>query len=193
MNSVLCAGVAAGIAGLLTFLVLHHLWIRPIWFIAPIALIMAAVGGLVVGWSYSTLQANLPPRPWTALAVVGLIVATLLPSILLAQTRPALIDLSTGVIPPGAGPEVGIRFVLELIVTAVAVGGMAGWLIGRTPQAALSTALAGLVYALGPGHNIPLLGSTTSVGKGLGLLLAITIVSSVVLVEVAGWLARKSG
>ena len=50
----------------------------------------------------------------------------------------------------------------------------------HTRQAALSTAVAGFVFALGPGHNIPLLGNTRVVGKGIVLLLAITMVSAFV-------------
>ena len=56
----LIAGVLSGIAGLLTFLVIHHFWILPIWFIAPAGLIIAALGGLAVGWSYAEIQAGLP-------------------------------------------------------------------------------------------------------------------------------------
>jgi len=40
------AGVLAGIA---VFLVLHQLWIMPIWFILPNRAVIAAAGGLAVG------------------------------------------------------------------------------------------------------------------------------------------------
>jgi len=71
------------------------------------------------------------------------------------------------------------------------VGGLAGWLLGHTLRAAMATALAGLVFALGPGHNIPFLGSTPAVGKGLVLLLAITLVSALVLVETSAGLVKE--
>lgn len=58
-----------------------------------------------------------------------------------------------------------------------------GWIIGRTERAVLSTALAGFIFALGPGHNIPFLGSTSAIGKGILLLLAVILSASVVLVE----------
>jgi hypothetical protein len=67
------AGVLAGIAGLLAFLVLHALWIVPIWFILPVGLLVAGGGGLAVGWAYAELRYRLPQRPWTALAVAGVI------------------------------------------------------------------------------------------------------------------------
>ncbi|OGO33266.1 MAG: hypothetical protein A2Z16_17650 [Chloroflexi bacterium RBG_16_54_18] len=54
-NAALIAGVSARIAGLLAFLVVHHLWIRPIWFILPVGLVIADGGGLAVGWAYGEL------------------------------------------------------------------------------------------------------------------------------------------
>jgi hypothetical protein len=83
------------------------------------------------------------------------------------------------------------RFAIELVLTASAVGGLAGWWLGHTPRAAAATALAGLVFALGPGHNIPFLGNTPAAGKGVALLAAIILVSAVVLVESQAWLARR--
>lgn len=188
MAPFLVAGACSGVAGLLTFLVIHHFWIQPIWFIAPVGLVIACLGGLAVGWSYAEIYAALPPPPWTFLAVTALIAAILAPSILLAELRPPLIDPVSFAIPPLGGPYAARRFIAELVITAVIAGGVVGWLLGNTRQAALATALAGLAYALGPGHNIPLLGNTPAAGKGLLLLLAITLVSSFVLMEVSAWL-----
>ncbi len=81
----LIAGMLAGTAGLLVFLVLHHLWIKPIWFILPLGPVIAVIGGLAVGWAYSELLPGLPRRPWTIFAWVALIGLILLPSIVLAQ------------------------------------------------------------------------------------------------------------
>jgi hypothetical protein len=84
-----------------------------------------------------------------------------------------------------------IVFILELLVTAALVGGLAGWLIGRTSRAALATGLAGFIFALGPGHNIPFLGSTPGTWKGIGILLAIILSAAFILVEasavMSGW------
>ncbi len=185
------AGVLAGVAGLFVFLVIHHFWITPIWFILPIGLVIAGLGGLVVGWSYTEIRAGLPPRPWTALALVALISAILAPGILLAQLREPLINFSLGTIPGAEMGRVLIHFSLELLLPAMIVGGLAGWFLGRTRRAALTTGLAGLVFALGPGHNIPFLGNTPAAGKGLALLLAVTGVSAFVLVEVSEWLRKR--
>jgi len=190
MNSYLVAGVLASIAGLLVFLVIHHFWIMPIWFIFPPGVVIAVLGGLAVGWSYYEIRSGLPARPWTSLAISLLIVLILAPSIVLAQMRPPLIDAVTFAIPTGEGPRVAARFLLELILTSALVGVAAGWFLGHTPKAAISTAVAGVAFAIGPGHNIPLLGNTLSAGKGLALLAAIIAVSSLVLVESAAYLSR---
>jgi hypothetical protein len=194
MNAALLAGVISSVAGLLVFLTVHHFWIRPIWFVALPGGIIAALGGLAVGWAYAEIRGGLPPRPWTALAVFGLVAATLAPGVLLAQLRPAPLDIRTGAVINGSsGWAVFARFTLELLLTATAVGGLAGWWLGHTGRAALATALAGFVFALGPGHNIPFLGNTPGVGKGLALLVAIILVSALVLVEVEAWLAARPG
>jgi hypothetical protein len=184
-NAALIAGISAGIAGLLAFLVIHHLWIKPIWFILPIGLVMAAGGGLAVGWAYSELLPRLPSRPWTILAWAGLVGVTLMPAMVLAQVRSPLFT-GTGenaALTVSTGRAVNI-FVFDLLLTAALCGGLTGWLIGRTARAALATALASLVFALGPGHNIPFLGNTPATGKGIALLLGIVLIASVVLVEV---------
>jgi hypothetical protein len=74
-------------------------------------------------------------------------------------------------------------FLVELRLPASAVAALAGWWIGGTGRAALAIAMANLAFALGPGHNIPCLGSTPATGKSIVLLLWIVVVSAVVLVE----------
>ncbi len=189
----LIAGMLAGIAGLLVFLVIHHLWIKPIWFILPIGLVIALIGGLAVGWAYSELLPGLPARPWTLFAWVALIGLTLTPSIVLAQLSPPLFT-GTGenVIPTISVEQAVIIFVRNLLFTATVIGGLGGWLIGRTKRAALATALAGFVFALGPGHNVPFLGNQPATGKGIILLIAIVLAASIVLVEGHAALIRGS-
>lgn len=191
MNSALMAGLLSGVAGLLVFLTIHHFWIKPIWFILPPGLFIAALGGLAVGWAYTEIRTGLPPRPWTWLAVFVLVAATLSPGVLLAQIRPPPLDISTGAIINGSSTAMVIaRFSLELLLTAVLVGGAAGWWLGGTPRAALAMAVASLVFAIGPGHNIPFLGNTPAVGKGIVLLIAIIAVSAIVLVESDAWFSQ---
>ena len=190
MNTPLIAGLLSGFAGLLVFLVIHHIWIKPIWFILPVGLVIAAAGGLAAGWAYTELLPNLPGRPWTFLVWAGLVSLTLAPAVILAQLRPPVFTGTgmdaTATITVAQGVVI---FVRDLLLTAAATGGLAGWLIGRTWRAALATALAGFVFALGPGHNVPFLGNTPATGKGILLLLAVILSASVVLVEVQAALA----
>lgn len=193
----LVAGVLAGIVGLLVFLVIHHHWITPIWFILPLGLVIAALGGLAVGWAYHELAPNLPAPPWSTLAFVSLIGIILAPAIILAEIRQPLFTISgteaTLAVPVWYATVV---FIMELLVTATLAGGLAGWLIGGTLRAALATALAGFIFALGPGHNIPFLGSTPALWKGIGILLAIILVSTFILVEssnlMSGYIMNRS-
>jgi hypothetical protein len=190
MSAEITAGVIAGIAGLLVFLIIHHFWILPIWFILPPGLLIAGLGGAAAGWSYIELSAGLPPRPWTVLAIIALYALMLAPAMVLPQFREPLIDMATFNIKVGQGGRAVMTFVLELLLPAGIIGALAGWLIGRTPQAALATALAGMMIALGPGHNIPFLPTQETATKGAVLLFASLITSCVVMVEAAEWLKR---
>jgi hypothetical protein len=193
LNVHLIAGVMAGIVGLLIFLVIHHFWISPIWFIMPIGLIIAALGGLAVGWAYHELSPNLPVLPWSAIAFIGLIGIILAPAIVLAELRQPLFTISE------SGSELAVPvwhamfvFILELLVTATLVGGLAGWLIRRSSRAALATAVAGFIFALGPGHNIPFLGNTPGTLKGIVILLAVILPAAFILVGSSIWRSGRA-
>ncbi|MCC7359839.1 MAG: hypothetical protein IT317_10200 [Anaerolineales bacterium] len=185
-------GPLAGIAGLLVFLTLHQLWIRPIWFILPLGLVVAVGGGLAVGWSYAELLPGLPPRLWRLPALVALIALTLLPAVVLAELHPPVFTVVAGeVVLAVSVARLVFSFGVELLLAATVIGGVAGWLIGRTRRAAGATALAGFVFALGPGHNLPFLGHTPATGLGLGLVAAIILSAATVLVVGQAILARR--
>jgi hypothetical protein len=193
MKASLLAGTLAGVTGLIVFLFIHHFWIMPIWFILPFGLVFAGLGGVTVGWAYQELLPNLTPRPWRAVTIIGLISAILLPSIVLAEIRAPMFDVSGA----SALLVISVRqatliFILELLLTATLMGGIAGWVICRTRKATLVTALAGLVFALGPGHNIPFLGNTPGNLKGVAILFTVVLVSSVVLVESHARISKAS-
>lgn len=191
MSPFTAAGICAGVAGLLTFLIIHHFWIKPIWFIAPFGLIIAGLGGLAIGRSYAILYTALPRRPWTFLAVTIMIAIILAPAILLAQLRPPLIDVVTFKLLPQGAIRAAINYTTELLATSIVMGAAVGWLVGRSRHAMITTAIAGFAYALGPGHNIPALGNTPAAGEGLVLLLIITLISTFVLVEVSTMLLKR--
>ena len=129
----LIAGVLSGIAGMFAFLVLHQLWIMPIWFILPMGLLFAVLGGLAVGWAYFELAPDLPAGPWTPLAIFGVITAILLPSVVLAELREPMFDINVqpAALSMSAGRAAGL-FIGELVLTAGLAGALIGWLIGRT-------------------------------------------------------------
>lgn len=179
LPSCLQAGVLSSLASLAVFLGVHHLWIRPIWFIAPAGAAIAVAGGLALGWSWFLLQPGLPGLPWSPLAALALIAVILAPGVALSFTHGPLFDLQTADIPAGQGRAVAIRFLLELVVTATVVGALVGWRLGGTGTAALATSLAGLALALGPGHNIPMFGHHPVAFKGLAILLALSLVTAV--------------
>jgi hypothetical protein len=188
----LVAGAVAGLAGLLAFLLLHALWIVPIWPILPVGLLLAGGGGPAVGWAYAELKSRLPRRPWTALAMAGIVALILVPAVVLGELHgPVFTGTLADAVPTVAPWVIVARFVGELLATATIVGALVGRWLGRTRRAALATGLAGFVFALGPGHNIPLIGGTPGVPKEHAIMSAVTFVSALVLVEGHTWLAAR--
>jgi hypothetical protein len=186
------AGALAGIVGLMVFLAIHHLWIAPIWFILPFGLMFAIGGGLAVGWAYREILPGLPVRPWRAPFVAGLITLMLFPGAALAEIRPPLFTLERGeAVLAVSLPVVTAHFVFELLLPAVILGGLSGWALARTRRAALAMAISGLIFALGPGHNIPFIGGTEGVEKEAVILLAVVATSAATLVEVHAWLLGR--
>jgi hypothetical protein len=185
----LVSGAVSAITGLLVFLVIHAVWIMPIWFILPVGLMIAVPAGMVIGHAYAVIQHRLPKRPWNFISVSILIAIILLPGTLLAELRTPMFAFSpTG---PIFQMELGaaiIIFILELLLTAALTGGLIGWIIGRSVRAVSLMALAGLMFALGPGHNIPFIGGTGGVYKEWAIMGSIIIPSAFVLVEGYDWM-----
>jgi hypothetical protein len=184
-SAAIWAGVAAGLAGLATFLVIHHVWIVPIWGIAPVGAMLAGLGGALVGAAYGEALPRLPRRPLAIPAVIAVITLILAPSLVIAQaTGPMFAMTADGggnlLVPPSSAI---LGFVVGLLGTATVMGAIVGWLVGRTRRAIVLMAGAGFVLALGPGHNIPFLGASSAVGKELVILAAVVVVASIVLVE----------
>lgn len=190
LTASLLAGAGASLVSLLVFLAVHHVWIKPIWFIAPPGALIAVIGGLAVGWMWFLLEARLPSGWLAAPALFGLIMGVLLPAILLSFTHGPLFDLATATIPPGQGKAVAVRFVLELLLTAMITGAVVGALLGRSPTAALATGLAGLAFAAGPGHNVPMFGSNPAAFKGIALLVIISVALAIAFVQINTLLRR---
>jgi hypothetical protein len=188
------AGAIAGLAGLAAFLVLHHSWITPIWFIAPVGGLVAAGAGAIVGSAYAELLPRLPGRPWRIPAVALLFGLVLTPAGIIGELSGPAFALG-----PGGSAELLVSteaaigaFAVGLVGTSVIGGALVGLLVGRTRSAARWTALAGVALAIGPGHNVPFLGGSPAAAKGVALLLVVLLVASTTLVEVEARLALRA-
>jgi hypothetical protein len=189
VRSALIAGAISGEVGLLIFLTIHCFWIAPIWFILPAGAPFACLGGLAVGWSYAEIRRRFPAARWNILAGFALMATTLAPAIVLAQMLPPVVDVMAERL-VGTTNELIVRFVFALFVPAILVGALEGWALLRTLRGVTAMALAGLVFAMGPGHNIPFLGNTSVAGKEIALLIAIGLVASVTLAKAYELLGR---
>jgi len=163
------AGIASGLAAFGTFLVVHSLWITPIWHIAPVGALFAAAIGAAVGKVYEGLPPRLTGLPWGVGAAFAGGAASLAPAIVLAES-----GLRAGV---AALPVV----VASHFGSAMLVGATVGVLIRKTRRFAGTGALAGLLLAAGPGHNIPVVASTAAARLEMSILLVVLAVASVVL------------
>jgi hypothetical protein len=171
----------AGSAGLFVFLSIHAWWITPIWFILPIGLFVALLGGAVVGWAHAEVEHRLPPRPWTSAAVSAFAVLILIPATILAELRQPMFAITPAgsVLQMALGKAI-VLFIAELPLTAAITGALLGWWLARTRRAAAALALSAVIFALGPGHNIPFIGGTGGVGKQWIIMGAVIVVAALV-------------
>jgi hypothetical protein len=183
--------------GLTVFLVLHAVWIVPIWFVAPLGLVIAVLGGVAVSWAYHHVKPHLPEgnvRRW--LAVAGGAVLILFPSLLVAWAgEPYFTVVDGGGVPTAEGSVLAVRFVVEFLVVTILTGALTGWAITRTRRGATAVAAAAFALALGPGHNLPFFPiATAPVETRTGLLLALIpiVIASAVFVAVDGFLSRSN-
>lgn len=194
-SRILIAGAMSGLVSLLAFMIAHAIWIMPIWFVLPLGIVLAGGGGVVVSWAYTEIRHRLPPPPWTVLAVAAIVFAALSPALVLAQLHPLFFDLDGTLLV--TVPVLIRHFIIDLLVTAFAMGALIGWWLGRSKRAALATGLAGIVFALGPGHNTAFVTIVPGVEmlalKMLALMSIIIFVAATVLVYADRALGRSDG
>lgn len=190
----IAAGMFAGITGLVVFLTIHHFTITPIWFILPVGLILSMVGGAAVGWAFAEMRSHLVSNAiWSALILAMLLSLTQVPGFLIGQRFGPVIDIQNETILQGMTAEIIRRFAFDLIFMAGMVGALLGWFVGRTQRAALSMAIAGIAFAIGPGHNIPFFVGIglTAASKMLLIMAAVILTSSLALGISAYWLENS--
>ena len=181
LTPTLIAAAFAGLGGFVVFLVVHALWILPIWFIAAPGSVVAALGGAGAGWAYHEVRPRFRRPVGAILALLGLQLVAVAPAHALAMAR--------GPLPPGfvtnpPGPFL-LRVMIELLGGAAAVGGVAGAVLaapGRRRRAAIATAAAAVGLAIGPGHNVPLLAAAPAAPKMWLLLGASSLTAAVLFV-----------
>jgi hypothetical protein len=163
----------SGLVGMIVFLVLHALWIMPIWFIAPIGALISVGGGIVTGQCYARASKLSVWRPISSLYVFLMVGVTLLPCVLLIKVVPPLLESQNGeVVHPINMPWIVSGFFLLLIIPAAGVGWIFGRILGGDRSSAAIFSVMGLLIALGPGHNLPLFGAAS--GEQLTMALTLT-------------------
>ena len=188
------AGILAGIVGLFVFLTIHHFTINPIWFILPVGILLSAAGGAAVGWAFYEMRPRLGANAiWSALILAGLLTLTQVPGFLIGQRYGPVVDLQNESILEGMTNELVRRFVLDLVLMAGVVGALVGWFVGRTRLAVIAMALAGVAFALGPGHNIPFFVGVgiSAAGKMLATMAAVILASGLTMGVTAYWFEQR--
>ena len=191
------SGVMSGIVCLVAFLVIHAIWITPIWNVAVIGVFIASAGGAVAARCCALVRHMMPVRPLSWFAMFGMLAIPLVPCIMLTAVLPPLLESENGqVVHPINVPWLVTGFFVNLLLPAAAVGATIGWLIARKRSAVALFAGMGLLMALGPGHNLPLFGVFGD-ATGLQLLKAFVLtfvpmaVGAAVLSETLDWFASK--
>ena len=182
------AGAVGGVAGLATFLVIHAWWILPIWSIAIPGALIAAGGGAAVGWAYEAHRARLPTTPVRRVAAV-----TLAGALVLLVSEP--ISLARGPVEVRVLAQMSLADLwlpLALFLGAAAIVGAAGGaLLGRTWRKTGITALAAFLFALGIGHNAPLIGYGFVAAKMWSIMLLATLAAAATLVALDASTVRR--
>lgn len=130
------AGVLAGLAGFGAFLLIHQALIVPIWFIAPLGSVVAALAGLLVAWAFEALRPRLPQNTWLAvLAFVALLTLTQLAAFFASSMQEPIANMVfRNQALPGRLGTILTRFAIDLFLTSAIIGGLAGYLVGRASR-----------------------------------------------------------
>ncbi|MBI2772865.1 MAG: hypothetical protein HYX56_00005 [Chloroflexi bacterium] len=139
------AGAIAGGVALVTFVVVHAIWIVPIWGMLMM-LPVAALVGAVAAWPFTEMSARgiLPPAPLDAIFFSFVLLATLVPTEIFAIVN---------------GPidryHIDIALLLLALALAAPAGAMLGLALTGTFTGAIALGAAALLLSLTLGHNLP--------------------------------------
>lgn len=184
----LMSGAVAGAVAFGAFLVIHAVWIIPIWSDAPGGLVFAVFAGVAVGWAYDVYRGRLPASPIRRAAVVFACASFALASGLLLLPLP----------PPNPGGSTPSIVVLAVAAIAVLlllatplIAATLGALIGRSGRAAIATGLAAFTLIISLGHNIPTFGFGWRGVKMWMIMLTVNAIAAVTLVVVDTWTSTR--
>lgn len=137
-------GAVAGSVALVVFVVLHAIWIVPIWSILPFLPVAALVGALAA-WPFEEISARgaLPAAPFDGLAFSAVLLLTLVPTAVAGSLAPA-----------GRDP-IDVAAMLLQLSLAAPMGAALGLLLTGSRVGALALGVAALALALTLGHNLP--------------------------------------
>jgi hypothetical protein len=190
-STLIWPGAISGIAGLLTFLIVHHFTIRPIWFILPPGLLLAVGGGVAIAWAFELLQPRLSANIFIAsLALAALLTLTQVPGFLIGSTREPILDMTSATLLPGTGRQAASRFAIDLFLTAAVSGALIGWGLAGSAAAGGRLALAAVAFSIGPGHNIPFFAGTIGAGKMWAIMGLVIFVSALAFAATLYWFRR---
>jgi hypothetical protein len=188
LGAALLGGAAAGVVGYAAFLVIHAVWIVPIWDAAPGGFPFAVFAGVAVGWAYDVYHMRLPARPIRrAAGVFACASFALAPGLLLLPLPPP--D------PGGSNPSiivVGVAGIAVFLLLAMPlIAATLGAVFGRSLRAAVAIALAAFTLIISLGHNIPTFGFGWHGVKMWTIMLTVNAIAAVTLIVVDTWISRR--
>jgi len=155
----LIAGIVAGVAGMVVYVVLRSAWVEPAWEAAAVALPLAALSGAAIGWARYETREALSQGVWSATALATALLLVVAPAFVIQAARS----------PQEAGSS-SYR-VAELAVGAAIVGSLLAYLPTRRAAAAWTGAVGAVTYALTFGLDVPFVDASLADVARLGLLL----------------------
>lgn len=145
MTPTLVAGAVAGSVALLVFVVLHAVWIVPIWGMLSM-LPIAALVGVIAAWPFEQISARgaFPPAPFDGIAFTALLLLTLVPS--------AVMGVLVG---PVDRDRITAAAVSVPLLLAAPAGVLLGALLVGVNPASFGLGAAAFAVALTLAHNLP--------------------------------------
>ncbi|MGI9584996.1 MAG: hypothetical protein ACR2N7_05340 [Acidimicrobiia bacterium] len=162
-------GAAAGALATLSFMIVHHILIMPIWFMTAPMVIAGSVCGLAIAWSYARAIDQPSSRRWYGLNAAFLSTLLALGVVSLLGFEPAwtFAELNVDDAPLG---DLFSRAVPIMIVFSIA-GALVVWAaFGRKRAALIPILVTETLLVLLVGHNVAIIGLVDLTAEGWNLV-----------------------